>query len=380
MTLSRQDICKATSTKLTAAAVQLPSIKAVIGLDGFVDSIIDVVDQRQDATHYDAIGTIDRFGNKIVAAAGQSSNYELVVKMTKFGGNGPIMAHALACAGLEMTYIGSVGYPTIHPVFAEFAKQATLIGLGEPGYTDALEFTDGKLMLGKITHLAEINWQNLASRFGIDRFTSLLAGADFIAMNNWTMLPLMGDIWKHMLDEVLPKLPTRPRGRGRKFFIDLADPEKRPKAELAESLRVLGECQRYVDVILGLNLKESTQVAQALGLTIEGDPEVAIETTAATIRETLGLACVVIHPRKGAAAADASGTARFAGPFVQKPKIGTGAGDHFNAGFALGQILSLSLAESLCAGVATSGYYVRTAKSPSATELAAFIAQLPSPE
>lgn len=378
MNLSRQDICKTASLKLIAAASQLPSIRAVIGLDGFVDSIIDVVDQRQDSTHYNAIRTIDRFGNKIVAAAGQSSNYEMVVKMTKLGGNGPIMAHAMACAGLAMTYIGSVGYPTVHPVFAEFAKQATLIGLGEPGFTDALEFTDGKLMLGKITHLAQINWQNLATRFGIDRFTSLLADADFIAMNNWTMLPLLGDIWKHMLDEVLPKLPTRQSRR--KFFIDLADPEKRPKAELAESLRVLGGCQQYVDVILGLNLKESTQVAEALGLTIDGDPEAAIETTAATIRQTLGLACVVIHPRKGAAAADASGTARFAGPFVQHPKIGTGAGDHFNAGFALGQILGLSLSESLCAGVATSGYYVRTAKSPSATDLAEFVAHLPAPE
>jgi hypothetical protein len=197
-------------------------------------------------------------------------------------------------------------------------------------------------------------------------------------MNNWTMLPLLGDVWKHMLDEVLPKLPVRPHAR--KFFVDLADPEKRPKAELAESLRVLGGCQRYVEVILGLNLKESTQVAQALGIAIEGDHEAAIETTAASIRQKLGLSCVVIHPRKGAAAADASGTARFAGPFVQKPKIGTGAGDHFNAGFSLGQILGLSLAESLCVGVATSGYYVRTAKSPSATDLAEFVADLPAPE
>lgn len=376
MTLSRQDICKATRIKLTEAAGRLRSIKAVIGLDGFVDSIIDVVDQRQDATHYHAIPTIDRFGHKIVAAAGQSGNYELVVKMTKLGGNGPIMAQALACAGLDMTYIGSLGYPSIHPVFADFGRGAKLISLGEPGYTDALEFTDGKLMLGKITHLAEINWQNIAERFGIDKFTALLADADFIAMNNWTMLPLMGDIWKHMLDEVLPKLPKRPR----RFFVDLADPEKRPNEDLADSLRTLGGFQQYVDVTLGLNLKESTQVAQALGIAIKGDPEAAIETTATRIRQELGLACVVIHPRRGAAGADASGTARFSGPFIQKPKIGTGAGDHFNAGFALGQIIGLGLGESLCAGVATSGYYVRTAKSPSAAELAEFVAELPGPE
>lgn len=376
MSLSRHAICKSASARLAAEAGRLSSLKAVIGLDGFVDSIIDVVDQRQDVSHYQPIATIDRFGKKIIAATGQSSNYEMVVKMTKLGGNGPIMAHALACAGLDLTYIGSLGYPSVHPVFSEFAKQAKLISIAEPGYTDALEFTDGKLMLGKLSQLAEVNWQNLADRFGIGQFTAQLAAADFVAMNNWTMLPAMGDIWRHMLDEVLPKLPKRPR----KFFADLADPEKRPQQELRQSLQVLSGFQQHVDVILGLNLKESTQVAAALGIAIQGDPEAAIEATARQIREKLDIGCVVIHPRKGAAAADASGTAYFAGPFVQKPKIGTGAGDHFNAGFALGRIVGLSLIESLCSGVATSGYYVRTAKSPSATELAEFIADLPSPE
>ena len=89
---------------------------------------------------------------------------------------------------------------------------------------------------------------------------------------------------------------------------------------------------------------------------------------------------MVIHPRRAAAAAIAGDSATFQGPFVQQPKISTGAGDHFNAGFCLGRVLGLGLQESLCAGVATSGYYVRTAQSPSATELAEFSAELPPPQ
>jgi sugar/nucleoside kinase (ribokinase family) len=65
---------------------------------------------------------------------------------------------------------------------------------------------------------------------------------------------------------------------------------------------------------------------------------------------------------------------------VKEPKISTGAGDHFNAGFCLGRVLGLSLEESLCTGVGTSGYYVRTAISPTAAQLAEFIANLPAPE
>jgi sugar/nucleoside kinase (ribokinase family) len=90
---------------------------------------------------------------------------------------------------------------------------------------------------------------------------------------------------------------------------------------------------------------------------------------------------VVIHPRRSAAAALAGGeSATFHGPFVQQPKISTGAGDHFNAGFCLGRVLGLGLEESLCAGVATSGYYVRHAESPTAEQLADFTAELPPPQ
>jgi len=378
MSLTRREVCEQTSSALCAADARVSTLKAVVGLDGFVDSIIDVVDTRQDAAHYQPMPTIDRFGGKISAAAGQSSNYELVVKLTKLGGNGPIMADALACAGLGVTYIGSLGYPSINPVFADFARRAKLISLGEPGYTDALEFTDGKLMLGKITQLDQINWDNLAQRLGVDAFIKLLAGADFIAMNNWTMLPLLGDIWKHMLVEVLPQLPRRePR---RVFFADLADPEKRPREELAAALCTLSGFQQYVDLTLGLNLKESMQVAAVLGIDCGSNPEAAIEATSRKIREKLGISCVMIHPRKGAAAADAAGSATFVGPFVKNPRIGTGAGDHFNAGFCLGRVLGLPLVQCLCSGCATSGFYVRSAASPSAGELAAFINDLPDPE
>jgi sugar/nucleoside kinase (ribokinase family) len=147
-----------------------------------------------------------------------------------------------------------------------------------------------------------------------------------------------------------------------------------------DALKLLQRFQDQVDVVLGLNLKESLEIADVLALPGRSDPEGAIEENAKAIRKELGLACVVIHPRRGAAAALEGESATFQGPFVQQPKISTGAGDHFNAGFCIGRVLGLGLAESLCVGVATSGYYVRTAESPSITQLAEFIAELPPPQ
>ncbi|HQY88516.1 MAG TPA: hypothetical protein PK402_07645, partial [Tepidisphaeraceae bacterium] len=166
----------------------------------------------------------------------------------------------------------------------------------------------------------------------------------------------------------------------RKLFVDLSDPEKRTQVDIIDALKLLTRFQDQVDVILGLNLKESVEIADVLGLSGQANPEAFIEETARAIRDELGLYCVVIHPRKGAAAATAEGSDSYAGPFVSAPRISTGAGDHFNAGFCLGQVLGYSLAESLCTGVATSGYYVRNAESPTIAELVEFIEHLPDSE
>lgn len=373
---TREQICRTTSEKLLAAAAGLNSIRATVGLDGFVDEIIAVVDKRHDPLRYEPVRTIEQMGRKIIQAAGQSSNYELVVKQKKLGGNGPIMANALAALGLDVTYIGSLGYPQIDPVFAELVRRARVISIAEAGHTDALEFDDGKLMLGKYAGLSELTWENLIHRVGRQRLKQLLDGSRLIGLVNWTMLPHMSDIWARLQEEFFP---AGPRHAG-KLFVDLADPEKRTRQDIMQAMQLLTRFQEKIDVVLGLNLKESMEIAQTLGLEVGSDPEASIEHNARAIRQRLNLWCVVIHPRRGAAAAREDRCASFSGPFVQHPKISTGAGDHFNAGFCLASVLGFSLEECLCAGCAASGYYVRTASSPTADELARFVAELPPPQ
>lgn len=374
--MTREQICSSASSRLRQAIPNLKKVPVLIGLDGFVDEIVAVVDKRTGLHDYSPVPTIAALAEKIHKAAGQSSNYELVVKQMKLGGNGPIMANALASVGLPVTYIGNLGYPNLHPVFEPFAAKANVISIAEPGHTDALEFDDGKLMLGKVQPVLDINWDNLRARVGQEKLHALFAQATLVGMVNWTMLPFMSEIWSKLMKDLLPKLPKQKRT----LFVDLADPEKRLHEDIAQAMKLLTQFQQQLDVILGLNLKESSEILAVLGLPVPKDAEGAIEQSAAAIRKALNISCVVIHPRRGAAAATADSSASFTGPFVQQPKISTGAGDHFNAGFCLGRILGMDLPESLCLGVSTSGYYVRNAASPTAAELSEFAANLPPPQ
>src|SRR5437588_3179567 len=95
--------------KGTAAQKALSQSKALVGLDGFVDTILHVVAKRESATKYTRMSEMLEFAKRIEAAAGHSANMEMVPQMVKLGGNGPIMAHALGSYGLPITYIGNLG-------------------------------------------------------------------------------------------------------------------------------------------------------------------------------------------------------------------------------------------------------------------------------
>ena len=343
--------------------------KVLVGLDGFVDLIIDVVDKRKDATTYTRVETIGALGERISRAAGLSSNLELVVRQEKLGGNGPIMANAMLETGCAVTYIGNLGRPAVHPVFADMAARCkACFSLAAPGTTDALEFRDGKVMIGKHQSLKEVTYDRMLEVVGKDKLRALWETSNLVALTNWTMLTAQTEIWKRLHQEFgSAKAPA-----GAILFTDLADPEKRAAKEIAEAVHFLKNFRKTHRVVLGVNQKESMEVSAAIGLKFR--PE-EIEQNAATLRKELDLDAVVIHPTRNAACATEKGSALMEGPFCQNPKLTTGAGDNFNAGFCVGLLAGLEPQEMLASGVANSGFYVRNGKSATSKDLAAFLEQ-----
>jgi hypothetical protein len=346
----------------------------LVGFDGFIDEIVHPVDKRLSIDQFTRIDTITAFAKRIDRASGLSTNIELVPIQKKIGGNGPIMTNALAQHHPKITYIGTLGFPHIDPIFKEMGTQADLITIADCGHTDAYEFLDGKLLFGKMDGMNDVTYSRLIDRIGKKRLIQLLDQADLFVSVNWSMLPYMSGLWENFQEKILPHLTKR--SQRPIMFVDLADPEKRDPDAIRQALGLLRGFQSHFFVVLGLNKKEAYDIGRVLHLFDEArlmTMAVSLKDITCALNQALALDGIVVHPVDSSATV-ISGTYQEAkGPFCANPKLTTGAGDNFNAGFVLGLLLGLDPLNALQIGMATSGYYVRHAASPTTMELVQFI-------
>lgn len=329
---------------------------AFVGFDANVDAICLAVDTREDGEQFTAIDQIKDLGKRIHDSAERSCNVELVVQRTKIGGNAAILTDALLNLGQRVTYAGTIGTAEVERIFRPMAERCEAVySLAPSGHTDAIEFCDGKVMLGKLTHYHEVNFQRLVDVVGKAALRELFTKIKLFASCNWTMLWGMNDIWRGIEEEILEEMPFKPW-----MFIDLADPRKRIDGDLKEAMFRLQKLSRFFRIVLGLNRHESRRVCSLQHSEIPEAPE----ERAFTLQEAYGFEQVVIHSRDLVVTATEEGIHEMGVEVCEEPKLTTGAGDHFNAGYCLALMHELSVSEALQLGVGIAGHYVRTGESP----------------
>jgi len=347
------------------------SLSAVIGFDGTIDHLYGVVDSREGpGDQWTPIADIAALGSRISAFAGRSANLELVPKLRKIGGNGPIMAGALAASGLPVEYIGPLGEPQIDTAYVDFAKKVRVHSIGQPAATHAMEFNDGKIMLAVIQGYDDVHAERLMVVPGLDRMVGLLRGSRLVGLLNWTCLPHMNGILDLHTRELLPRVGE---DRDRIIFFDLADPAKHSSEAVAGVLKRISGFERFGRAVLGLNQSEACQATRALGLAEPSGERQSLMECAIQLREKLGISIVMIHPREFAVAASSTEAVCVDGPVYANPLVTTGAGDHLNAGFCLALLLDFQLEQCARLGVMFSGYYVRSGNSPSIPDIIDYI-------
>jgi hypothetical protein len=184
----------------------------------------------------------------------------------------------------------------------------------------------------------------------------------------------MSDLWEALLKEVCNGLS----GPKRWLFFDLADPEKRSHKDIQRALTLISRFEKHFNVILGLNEKETYEIGDVLGIPTKDHALDGLVDLAKGIHHRLKINTLVVHPVAFALAVSNNEASIVQGPYCPKPLISTGAGDHFNAGFCLAKLLRFDNALAVLTGVTTSGYYVRTAQSPTVHNLIQMLQHWPS--
>lgn len=347
----------------------ISTTEATIGIDAFIDKIVRVVHGKNSKNEYDFFKDIAQFGNYLVSKAGKSCGIEVNERFTKLGGNAPIMANALGALGVKVNCFGALGYPEVDPIFKDLSPNCQLFTFGNPGYTTALEFDDGKIMLSQRDYLHRIDWQTLKDVLGLDQLKAFFASSTLLGMVNWNGMTHFNQIFRGLLDEVLA---GRAANKAQIMFFDLADFSERTREDVVEAVQLINEFNTHCKVILGLNENEAILMYNAL---FPGKESLELRALGQFIYDNLQVDCLVIHTLTNAIAYEKDQVVVAPSLYVHKPRLSTGGGDNFNAGLCFGQLVGLDLPGSLYTANATSGYYVRNAGSPGIDDLIATLEQ-----
>lgn len=333
----------------------------VFGFDGFVDNV-RTVGRNADVGAAERITTLREFGEEVVTSAAADSSLSISWGRhgRRTGGHVSHLSRVYQGLGFDPTLVGTCGDPPRESFEREFGD-CTVYSLGEPGITDAIEFDDGKLMLTESGDAATLDWDSLRSRVGVGTLVDELDGAQLFGIGYWSMIPGLGSIVDGLREEVVPELSAPPRH----VLMDPANVRKLDRGELegvASAARRFGE---VVDLTVSANRFETKVLASELG---DGDGD-SIADDARAAFDALGVDRFVGHGVAESVVVTDDGAASIPVRPVESPELTTSAGDHFNAGFALGLVEGLPDDASVVLGNALAREFVRTGETPSYSEI-----------
>ena len=343
----------------------------LVGLDGFIDKIQRPV-KLQNAQGCEYYETLTDFGKRVQDASDQSAQIELHTTTVKLGGNAPIFSNALAHLGIKNTCLGTFGTPEIHPVFKEIHQDSKLLSLGNSAETNALEFDDGKLILSELSTFSELDWEQVKAQINLKQLGEQALRVQLIGLVDWCNLAHASKIWRGIFEEVVrPNVKQNPY-----FFFDIADPSKKNAQQVAEIIEIINGFSEYGKVTLGLNENETIRLAGLLGVStnLKHGTE-SLLSLGRNLFDFMDIERLLIHPIDGCLSIDKSHEYSLEGRVVEHPKVSTGGGDNFNAGFCFGLLNGLNDLESMVCAMATSGAYVQNGASPDLVALITYLKQ-----
>ena len=342
-----------------------PCGKIVLGIDGFIDEVWQIIESRAGSGEYSLYEKMGDFTAALAGCGDGGFSNEIVRKRRSYGGFTANTGKAVSRLGARPTLLGMFGHGRIDPVFAEFSKGNDLVSVGEPGVSLIYEFTDGKLMLVHMQEIMGLDWGSLTDAVSEADLKALFGEADIIALGYWSLMPAF--------DDIAGKVCALLRGSSRRqrMFFDFADIRKRDKASLDGTLNQLAVLGKQIPMTLSVNEHEAALLFSYYGETFSEEPEGA-DIKTEKVRGVIGIDELVVHTPHYASAASASdGSFVLPQHYCVSPVITTGAGDNFNGGYLAAALKGLDMPERLAVANAVTHQYVSLGHSPDKEEMLA---------
>jgi len=357
--------------KLEAYAFLPIRFRAFIGFDEFIDKIQKAIKLKNGQENI-FFESIKAYAHHLDNLSGRSGQVEIVTSQTKFGGNAPILSNTFAYLGVKSICLGSLGFPQLHPLFKSMRQDIEMISVANPGESQALEFEDGKIILSELGSYKEYNWKAIKDKIDLTQLQLKVNQCELIALVDWANIPFASDIWKGFLEDVITPLGKK----NNLFLFDICDPSKKSRKEIEEVLDLISGYSNYGKVTLGVNENEATK----LWLVLQGKDtdrttlEVPfLNQVGSFIYQRMSLETLLIHPIDRTLVFQKAGNTELMGRLVKTPKVLTGGGDNLNAGYCLGVLLRLEIAQCMLLGMAASGAYIQKGLSPDINTLISYL-------
>lgn len=323
-------------------------MKCAIGFDAYIDKIARVVKERTDEEHFEFYSQIEDYGSRILKMKGLSGDIEIFTESIRYGGNAPLMAGALASLGADVSLIAPAGD---NPCYDLLKEKTKLINIGNPAESTNLEFNDGKVMMGENNILSEVNIDNLSKKGFLDDILKAFNESELMGFVNWSQMEKILPVYKYILDNI--------DDSNRVLFMDMADFSKKPAEKITEFLNTVSVNKKGLTAIIGLNENELNLMAAYAGVKKTDD----IKEYALKVSEAISLN-VVVHGMDYSVFVKEGQIFYAEGKLVKKPKLSTGGGDHFNAGFCYALLKKTEEEKALRFAMGTSGAYITDGVSP----------------
>jgi hypothetical protein len=288
---------------------------------------------------------------------------------TKAGGNAPILSSTRCALNVKSFCIGSMGIPVVNPLFENSSDPVELLSIKQPGDSRAIEFTDGKIILSDLSEFADYDWDYVKRNVNLDNIRNQVKACDVVALVDWANLLNATNIWRGFLHDVISSVNRKDF----KFLFDLCDPSRKNAVAVKEMLDLLSSYSNYGKVTLALNENECIKINIALGNDMMNNRSNALGELGSAIFNATSVNTLLIHPTDRVVAFQKDYVIELKGRVVQEPKIQTGGGDNFNAGYCLGLMNNLSLEQCMLLGNVTAGTYIQNGNTPDIEELILYL-------